>query len=148
MIGGGHARNPVAVGMTGDHGRARLLAGDDMRDVAGEILQADAFERARALAGAARLRPEDAIAGLCKAGRDIIEILGVAAARWQHDDQGPAPFGDEIDFDVVIAHDFAAARRLGRRSRASRLHHRSHRGQSDHAAHKYILMIYWAHAFI
>src|SRR5438094_6915974 len=63
MGGGGHARNPVAVGMTGDHGRARVLAGDDMRDVAGEILHPDAFERARAAAGASRLRTEDAIAG-------------------------------------------------------------------------------------
>jgi hypothetical protein len=130
MIGGRHARHPVAEGMTGDHGRARLLAGDDVRDVAREILHADAFERARALAGATRLRPQHAIAGRCKAGCDIVEILGVAAARWQHDDQRPAPFGDQIYFDVVIAHDFTGARPFGGRRRAKRLHHRPHQGQS------------------
>jgi hypothetical protein len=130
MVGGRHARHPVAESMTGDHGRAGLLAGDDMGDVAGEILQAAAFERAGALAGTARLRPQHAIAGARKPGRDIVEILGVAAARRQHHDQRPAPFGDEIDFDVVVADDFAGARHLGSGHRDGR-HHPPHRCQGN-----------------
>ena len=45
------------------------FAGDDMRDIAREILHPDAFERARAPAGATRLRPQHAIASLCAGTR-------------------------------------------------------------------------------
>jgi hypothetical protein len=63
MINRGHARHPVAVGMSDDHRRPAVVP-DHRGDIAREVMQRDVAHRGDRLADPARLRAQHAEAGL------------------------------------------------------------------------------------
>ncbi len=109
MIDRRHPRDPVAVGVTDDHGLARAKRLDHLGDIAREIVQRNAGQRPGALADAARLRTQRAIARRCKTFRDRVVVLGIARERRQQDDGRSLPFDDDFDCNVGVAHELPRA---------------------------------------
>jgi hypothetical protein len=103
-----HARDPVAVGVADDHGgpafsRSITVATSRARSCSVMSLSGPCWRACRAAAGAARESLPS------QARRDLVVILRVAPARGQQHDQRPAPFGDQVDLDVVVCDESARA---------------------------------------
>ena len=113
MVGGGHPRHPVAVGMADDDGFAAAELLHHLGDVAGEVVQRDLGHWPGAASDAARLRPQDTEARRRQSLRDLVVIVGVARERRKQHDGGSAAIDHHVDLNVVVVNQFAAPLRGG-----------------------------------
>jgi hypothetical protein len=108
-----HARHPIAERVPDDKGRSVRLVRNDVRDVRRAIVQIDVL-RPAAASDSARLRPQHPKTGACEPPRDLVEVGGAAAERWQKHRRKAFPLCHHLDLRVATRQQSARHRHRGR----------------------------------